>query len=364
MEITPTKEAPIAAAAKITVGDPGIDAILNDTAVPESLKNQLLDNFERRIKAEKAHAAQNKQIQDLQSKAAIADKTIEDYRKSYLETNHEFQKMMLGKAHAAQATAELERKVNSGEMDSHIMSQAGKNEIAANKRAIVALTQRQELGSEVSGALKARARKLHEMTSQPDMFPGAAVSFGSSSTGMVAAAKVPLYPSSLVLNEDEMDQRDDGVISAAKPQFAPSVMVQAQKRSYPMLPDWNTQVNIAFNHSLIGRDTAQSLVAPKIAELAKEHPVVISAAKGYIGARPKATAKSARGTDAGWCPELGPDTFHPDTLSLLIGDGGEVPDKFNLIYNPNVAPDGYFMSTVPSSEMDPYGGSRKKTKVY
>lgn len=120
-------------------------------------------------------------------------------------------------------------------------------------------------------------------------------------------------------------RRPKEVVAASKSSFGHA---SGSRYEGDVFAPWNARLEYAYRSKAINQLAAKSLQVPE--SLPASHPVVISASKGGIGAAPKAVVQDAKGQDEGWCAGLNASYFHPDALSLVIGDGKDVSHDFTL----------------------------------
>jgi hypothetical protein len=323
--------APKQAPQRIT-GDPDVDAILNDPSVSQQVKERLIVSMEKR------RAEETKLRKDAEAARAAHEQEKAQFRENYIKTNVAFQQMMLGKLDP-KAADDLAQRARSGALDEHIMSPAGKMEVAAQKRAVKLARQNQTTSQSLSQELLNRARALDQSLGGGTP-PGVAHSFSSSSYGDTRVVTAGLRGPPVQVDEEEDDDDDTMGLGMPKEFKKPGVVAagKQQKQSFghasgssyggSIYAPWNTRLEDAWRRQAIGEMTARKLVAPD--KLHPSHPVVVSAAKGGLGAELKDTVHDEKGAGSGWAPGLTKEYFHPDTLAALIGDGSEVPDEFTL----------------------------------
>lgn len=326
----PAKQAPQKTPQRIT-GDAAVDAILADPSVPAAHKERLIASMEKRREEE------TKLRQEAEAAKAQFEQEKQQFRQNYVETNLAFQKMIMGKVDP-KAAQDLADRAAKGQLDEHIMSPAGRAEVAAQKKAVKQARKTQQTDHQMSQELLARARALDQSLGG-GRAPGvahSASSFGDPRSVVAAGRRHP------ALYEDADDEGDKGMGLGIPREFRksdPQVIAAGRQTSGtgfghasgngadPFAP-WNVRLEDAYRRGAISQMAARQLLVPE--QLPKSHPVVISAAKGGIGADLKSSAVDEKGADESWCAGLTKDYFHPDALKLLIGDGKEVPHEFEL----------------------------------
>lgn len=384
-----TAAAPPVQPEKLT-GDPAIDAVLQNPNIPLADRKRLLESMERRVAEEAKLKAASEAAH---TKAEQADQMIKDYRENYIQTDMAFKKMMLernGGKFDEQAFNQFAQQTRAGQLDGFITSPAGQQHIAAAKGALQLAKKTTRAEEQMSAELLNRARALGQSMGG-GAAPGVAHSFSATSFGeprfaappVLAASRPPAGPSygapaggygsgftfpssSMSTDDDDEGHKGMGLGIPAELQ-KPAPVVAAAKTSFghasgsqynrdPLAP-WNTRLQAHYHAKALSALDAQALYVP--GQLPKNHPVVISASKGGLGAAPSRTASDAKGGDQSWMPGLTAEYFHPDTLAMVIGDGRDVPHDFELLPEDEHGGSGVDLGGV----MPGTTSSRKKRKT-
>lgn len=169
----------------IRTGDPEYDAFLNDPSLDIKVREQMLNVVFRKKQEQDKLRSQleqtSRQAQEFQSKAAISEKALGDYRHDYMEADIAYKRMMLRNYSDAKAK-ERESEIMSGRLDSYITSDEGKTQLAANKQAIVELKAARRQQEGFSQEAKNRAEIMFRNSQQNSN--GIAHTFNGSQTSI------------------------------------------------------------------------------------------------------------------------------------------------------------------------------------
>jgi len=341
-EAKPAPEAQTPSTPKHRTGDPDVDAILDNPHVDEATKGRLISSMERK------QAEKDKLANELKLHSAKTDEANSKWRQTWADTTLAFQQMMLRKWDP-EAAKKLQEDALSGKMDDQINTKQAQNEVAAMKQAMKMVRSTQTVAKNMSAELEARAAALGRSLGT-DVPAGVAHSFSSSgatpSRALVAAGRgttpfVVPNPS-----EEDEEEEDEGMGLGMPKQFkkpeGPNPVVAAGKGGVrpgtgfghasgnggDMFAPWNVRLEASYRRGAISETSARKLLVPE--KLPSNHPVVISAGKGGLGAMPKVSYTDQKGYDMSWTPGLSGEYFHPDALALVLGDGSDVPHDFEL----------------------------------